>query len=86
MHASAEASAETSRRHSSETQEGRLAADTQGLTLFTEAGHIRRLRDIESDILAIAMRHYGGRRVQMARALRIGRSTLYRKLADFNIE
>jgi len=86
MHPSAETSARILCGRSSQCPMGSLAADTCQLELFTETGHIRRLRDIENDILAIAMRHYGGRRNQVARVLGIGRSTLYRKLADFNIE
>lgn len=43
-------------------------------------GNLRSLRDIEGDILCLALQLYGGRLSEVARRLGIGRSTLYRKL------
>lgn len=48
-------------------------------------GHIRRLEAIEADIIRMAVRHYGGQMSEVARRLGIGRSTLYRKLAELDI-
>jgi len=42
-------------------------------------GHIRPLADIEAEIIRIAMRRYGNQ-TEAARRLRIGRSTLIRRL------
>ena len=41
-------------------------------------GHIRPLADIEAEIVRLAVRRYG--KTEAARRLRIGRSTLWRKL------
>lgn len=71
-----------------QAQDGVLAPqpDLPAVELFTAAGDIRRLHDIRKDILALAMSYYCGRTSEVARALGIGRSTLYRQLADFKIE
>ena len=47
-------------------------------------GHVRRLEAIEADIIRLAVRHYRGQMSEVARRLGIGRSTLYRKLAELN--
>lgn len=57
-----------------------------GLVLYTEDGNLRPLREIESDIIRLAIGHYNGRMTQVARKLGLGRSTLYRKLAELGIE
>ena len=50
-----------------------------GLVRTTDAkGHIRPLADIEAEIVRLAVRRYG--KTEAARRLRIGRSTLWRKL------
>jgi len=66
-----------------ESERGKIR---ENIELFTEHGDVRRLHDIHKDILTIAMRHYRGRTTLVARALGIGRSTLYRNLADFQIQ
>lgn len=48
--------------------------------LFGEDGHLRPLRDIEQDVIRLAIGMYGGRMSEVARRLGIGRSTLYRKI------
>jgi DNA-binding NtrC family response regulator len=48
-------------------------------------GHLRSLRQIEADIICLAMSHYGGHLSKIARHLAIGRSTLYRKLEELGI-
>lgn len=50
--------------------------------LCTADGHVRRLRDIETDIINFAIDLYGGSASEVARRLCIGRSTLYRKRSD----
>ncbi len=60
------------------------AADA-GVTLYQPDGHIRSLDDIEADVIRLAIGHYRGRMTEVARRLGIGRSTLYRKLADLGI-
>lgn len=56
-----------------------------GVELFAE-GEMRPLADIEADVIRLAINHYGGRMSEVARRLAIGRSTLYRKLADLGID
>ena len=47
---------------------------------------MRPLEDIEADVIRLAIGHYRGRMSEVARRLGIGRSTLYRKLADLGID
>jgi DNA-binding NtrC family response regulator len=54
--------------------------------LLTPEGHIRRLRDIEADAIAEALRLYRGRLAEAARRLGIGRSTLYRKIDELRLD
>jgi DNA-binding NtrC family response regulator len=56
------------------------------LTLFRGDGHIRNMEEIEADIIRLAIGHYRGRMTEVARRLGIGRSTLYRKLAELGID
>lgn len=46
------------------------------------SGHTRRLDQIEAEAIRFACHLYGGRMAEVARRLGIGRSTLYRKLAE----
>jgi DNA-binding NtrC family response regulator len=50
------------------------------------SGEVAPLPEVERELIAFALRHYGGRMSKVARALRIGRSTLYRKLRDYGLE
>jgi DNA-binding NtrC family response regulator len=52
------------------------------LAILDEAGDVRPLDSIESDIIRFAIGHYGGQMSEVARKLQIGRSTLYRKLKE----
>ncbi len=56
-----------------------------GVTLFETNGHLRALNEIEADVIRLAIGHYRGRMSEVARRLGIGRSTLYRKLAELGI-
>src|SRR3546814_16042486 len=58
----------------------------EGIPLFEANGHVRSLDELEADIIRIAIRHYRGQMSEVARRLGIGRSTLYRKLAELDIE
>lgn len=57
-----------------------------GVQLYAEDGNLRPLEDIEADVIRLAIGHYRGRMTEVARRLGIGRSTLYRKLADLGID
>src|SRR3954453_288477 len=61
-------------------------AGSRGVTLYTSDGHLRPLKEIEADIIRLAIGHYRGRMTEVARRLGIGRSTLYRKLGELGIE
>ncbi|RME65739.1 MAG: sigma-54-dependent Fis family transcriptional regulator [Alphaproteobacteria bacterium] len=64
------------------------AAATPGwsgsLPVLDEDGHIRAIADIEADLIRFALARYRGRMSEIARRLGIGRSTLYRKVADLD--
>ena len=49
------------------------------------AGHLRRLEEIENDLIRYAIDLYDGHMTEVARRLGIGRSTLYRKLREMGI-
>ena len=55
--------------------------DRPTIELCDDDGHLRRLRDIEIDVINLAMSLYGSPS-EVARRLCIGRSTLHRKLSD----
>lgn len=59
--------------------------DGIGVTLYEHDGNMRSLEEIEADVIRLAIGHYSGRMTEVARRLGIGRSTLYRKLADLGI-
>jgi DNA-binding NtrC family response regulator len=50
------------------------------LALLDMASHVRPLEELEGEIIRYAIAHYRGQMSEVARRLRIGRSTLYRKL------
>lgn len=60
-------------------------ASEAGITLYDSDGHLRPLSSIEADVIRLAIGHYRGRMTEVARRLGIGRSTLYRKLAELGI-
>jgi DNA-binding NtrC family response regulator len=52
------------------------------LSMLTNAGEVRPLEELESEIIRFAIAHYRGQMSEVARRLKIGRSTLYRKLDE----
>ncbi len=57
-----------------------------GIPAVTEGGHIRRLEDVENDMIRLALQRYRGQMSQVARKLGIGRSTLYRKIRAMGLD
>jgi DNA-binding NtrC family response regulator len=57
-----------------------------GLAILDPAGEVRPLEAIEADVIRFAISHYRGQMSEVARKLRIGRSTLYRKLKELGLE
>jgi DNA-binding NtrC family response regulator len=60
-------------------------SDGAGVALYEADGNMRPLEAIEADVIRLAIGHYRGRMTEVARRLGIGRSTLYRKLAELGI-
>lgn len=52
------------------------------LAMLTSAGEMRPLEEMETEIIRFAISHYRGQMSEVARRLKIGRSTLYRKLDE----
>jgi DNA-binding NtrC family response regulator len=52
------------------------------LAMLNSSGEMRPLEEMESEIIRFAISHYRGQMSEVARRLKIGRSTLYRKLDD----
>jgi len=55
---------------------------TGTLVMLTAGGDVRPLEELESEIIRFAISHYRGQMSEVARRLKIGRSTLYRKLDE----
>jgi DNA-binding NtrC family response regulator len=49
-------------------------------------GEVAALADVERELIVFALGHYGHRMSRVARALGIGRSTLYRKLREYGLD
>ena len=56
------------------------------ITSFDTEGHMRRLEDVEGDMIRQAIDHYSGQMSEVARRLGIGRSTLYRKVRELGLD
>jgi DNA-binding NtrC family response regulator len=57
-------------------------ASSGGLAMLTSQGEVRPLEEMENEIIRFAISHYRGQMSEVARRLKIGRSTLYRKLDE----
>ena len=62
------------------------ADDSSTVRALDEKGNVRALSDVESEMIRLAVDHYGGQMSEVARRLGIGRSTLYRKLKELGID
>ena len=74
---------------SSEPENALAAAasiDLGGVPVVDPEGHLRRLEDIERDLIQFAIETYSGHMSEVARRLGIGRSTLYRKVREHGVE
>jgi DNA-binding NtrC family response regulator len=60
-------------------------AAPDSLPLLDTAGDVRPLEEIEAELIRFAIAHYRGQMSEVARRLRIGRSTLYRKLEGLGL-
>jgi DNA-binding NtrC family response regulator len=57
-----------------------------GIPVVTEGGHVRKLEEVEADMIRLALHRYRGQMSEVARKLGIGRSTLYRKMRDLGLD
>jgi DNA-binding NtrC family response regulator len=57
-----------------------------GIAAVTESGDIRALEEIEADMIRLALGRYRGHMTEVAKRLKIGRSTLYRKMQEYGLE
>ena len=55
------------------------------LSLLDDSSQMRPLDELEAEIIRFAIAHYRGQMSEVARRLRIGRSTLYRKLESLQL-
>ncbi len=56
------------------------------LSVFDADGELRTLEEVERDLLQFAIDHYDGHMSEVSRKLGIGRSTLYRKVRDYDLK
>ena len=68
--------------HAVEAQDG---ASADALALIDASGNVRPLDEIEAEVIRFAIARYRGQMSEVARRLKIGRSTLYRKLEEIGI-
>ncbi|WP_421792955.1 sigma-54-dependent transcriptional regulator [Hyphobacterium sp.] len=54
--------------------------------IMDEGGHLRPLESIERDLIEFAIETYAGRMAEVARRLGLGRSTLYRKVREYDLD
>ena len=60
---------------------------TQPMLALTDPHNdVRALEDIEREVIRFAIAHYRGQMSEVARRLKIGRSTLYRKLESLQLD
>ncbi|HEX5232519.1 MAG TPA: sigma-54 dependent transcriptional regulator [Bradyrhizobium sp.] len=59
-----------------------LPAASGALPMLTASGEMRPLEELEGEIIRFAIAHYRGQMSEVARRLKIGRSTLYRKIDE----
>lgn len=60
--------------------------DPNSLSLTDDQGDVRPLDELEGQIIRFALAHYRNHMSEVSRKLKIGRSTLYRKLKDLGLD
>ena len=61
-------------------------APDEAVTFLDREGHLRSLEEIERDLISFAIENYSGHMSEVARRLGIGRSTLYRKVREHELD
>jgi DNA-binding NtrC family response regulator len=62
------------------------ADEDLAIAFLDREGHLRTLEDIERDLIQFAIENYSGHMSEVARRLGIGRSTLYRKVREHELD
>ncbi len=62
------------------------ANPSPAVAVLDPSGGLRKIAEVENDMIRLAIDKYDGRMSEIARRLGIGRSTLYRKVRDLGIE
>jgi DNA-binding NtrC family response regulator len=65
---------------------GAAQRQAEGLNVMGIDGHLRKLEEIEHELIRFAIEKYEGHMSEVARRLGIGRSTLYRKLREMGLD
>ncbi len=60
--------------------------DDAPVDIVDAGGHLRSLEAIERDLIQYAIETYSGRMAEVARRLGVGRSTLYRKVREYDLD
>ena len=60
--------------------------DPNAMRPLDDSGNVRKLEDVEAEMIRFALTYYRGQMSEMARRLGIGRSTLYRKMKDLGLQ
>ena len=60
--------------------------DDSAFQILDRDGHLRSLEEIERDLIEFAIENYSGHMSEVARRLGIGRSTLYRKVREHELD
>jgi DNA-binding NtrC family response regulator len=58
---------------------------SKDVNIYRADGHLRKLSEIEAEVIRLAVVMYRGRTSEIARRLRVGRTTVYRKLDELGI-
>lgn len=64
-------------------RDGNIQQEPHHCHYFKEDGNIKTMQNIEEEAIKLAIEHYKGRLSEVARRLKIGRSTLYRKIESW---
>ena len=68
------------------SSEAKSEDDEDKFEILDRNGHLRSLEDIERDLIQFAIETYSGHMSEVARRLGIGRSTLYRKVREHDLD
>lgn len=69
-----------------EPQEPKHVEEESAVSVMDRSGHLRSLEEIERDLIQFAIETYSGHMSEVARRLGIGRSTLYRKVREHELD